>query len=128
MAYDDETIYSKRLLTGDKTGEEYFLFLLSSQCFKQRLWSLPLSSIILKKTSVNISLKIIQLHKFLKEIWYFKTMKTHHCLFKALLLLLSSFSRVRLCATPETAAHQAPPSLGFSRQEHQRGYLRHSVL
>ena len=35
-----------------------------------------------------------------------------------LLLLLSRFSRVRLCATPETAAHQAPPSLGFSRQEH----------
>ena len=26
----------------------------------------------------------------------------------ALLLLLSRFSRVRLCATPETAAHQAP--------------------
>ena len=35
-----------------------------------------------------------------------------------LLLLLSRFSRVRLCATPSTAAHQAPPSLGFSRQEH----------
>ena len=34
-----------------------------------------------------------------------------------LLLLLSYFSHVRLCATPETAAHQAPPSLGFSRQE-----------
>ena len=33
-------------------------------------------------------------------------------------LLLSRFSRVRLCATPETAAHKAPPSLGFSRQEH----------
>ena len=32
-----------------------------------------------------------------------------------MLLLLSRFSRVRLCATPETAAHQAPPSLGFSR-------------
>ena len=28
-----------------------------------------------------------------------------------LLLLLSRVSRVRLCATPETAAHQAPPSL-----------------
>ena len=27
------------------------------------------------------------------------------------LLLLSRFSRVRLCATPQTAAHQAPPSL-----------------
>ena len=38
-----------------------------------------------------------------------------------LLLLLSSFSRVQLCATPWTAAHQAPPSLGFSRQEHWSG-------
>ena len=38
-----------------------------------------------------------------------------------LLLLLSCFSRVRLCATPQTAAHQAPPSLGFSRQEHWSG-------
>ena len=37
------------------------------------------------------------------------------------LLLLSHFSRVRLCATPETAAHQAPLSLGFSRQEHWSG-------
>ena len=34
-----------------------------------------------------------------------------------LLLLRSRFSRVRLYATPQTAAHQAPPSLGFSRQE-----------
>ena len=38
-----------------------------------------------------------------------------------LLLLLSHFSRVRLCATPQTEAHQAPPSLGFSRQEHWSG-------
>ena len=38
-----------------------------------------------------------------------------------LLLLLSCFSRVRLCETAETAAHQAPPSLGFSRQEHWSG-------
>ena len=37
---------------------------------------------------------------------------------KLLLLLLRCFSRVRLCATPQTAAHQAPPSLGFSRQEY----------
>ena len=36
-------------------------------------------------------------------------------------LLLSHFSCVRLCATPETAAHQDPPSLGFSRQEHWSG-------
>ena len=38
-----------------------------------------------------------------------------------LLLLLSRFSHVRLYVTPETAAHQAPPSLGFSRQEHWSG-------
>ena len=38
-----------------------------------------------------------------------------------LLLLLNPFSRVWLCATPETAAHQALPSLGFSRQEHWSG-------
>ena len=41
--------------------------------------------------------------------------------FWCLLLLLSRFSRVRLCATQWTAAHQAPPSLGFSRQEHWTG-------
>ena len=38
-----------------------------------------------------------------------------------MLLLLSCFSHVRLCAIPYTAAHQAPPSLGFSRQEHWSG-------
>jgi len=37
------------------------------------------------------------------------------------LLLLSHFSRVWLCVTPQTAAHQAPLSLGFSRQEHWSG-------
>ena len=40
---------------------------------------------------------------------------------KHLLLLLNHFSRVQLCATPERAAHQASPSLGFSRQEHWSG-------
>ena len=36
-------------------------------------------------------------------------------------MLLSRFSRVRLCATPQTASHQAPPFLGISRQEHWSG-------
>ena len=44
-----------------------------------------------------------------KEIWLL------------LLLLLSRFSRVWLCVTPQTAAHQVPLSLGFSRQEHWSG-------
>ena len=38
-----------------------------------------------------------------------------------LLLLLSCFSRVRLCATPQMAASQARLSLAFSRQEHWSG-------
>ena len=38
-----------------------------------------------------------------------------------LLLLLNHFSHVRLCVTPQTAAHQAPPSVGFSRQEYWSG-------
>ena len=44
-----------------------------------------------------------------------------HLSYSYMLLLLSRFSRVQLCATPQTAAHQAPPSLGFSRQEHWSG-------
>ena len=33
----------------------------------------------------------------------------------------SEVGRVRLLATPWTAAHQAPPSTGFSRQEYWSG-------
>ena len=34
---------------------------------------------------------------------------------------VKSFSRARLLATPWTAAYQAPPSMGFSRQEYWSG-------
>ena len=34
---------------------------------------------------------------------------------------VKSFSRVRLFATPWTVAHQAPPSMGYSRQEYWSG-------
>ena len=34
---------------------------------------------------------------------------------------VKSLSRVRLLATPWTAAYQAPPSMGFSRQEYRSG-------
>ena len=36
-------------------------------------------------------------------------------------LMLLLLSRFRLCTTPQTAAHQTPPSLGFPRQEHWSG-------
>ena len=38
-----------------------------------------------------------------------------------MLLLLSHFSRVRLCVTPQIAAYQAPPSMRFSRQKYWSG-------
>ena len=74
--------------------------------------------------------------KFEPHIRYLKYYSKHFCplslfshrrrasagrrrvIFTYLLLLLSRFSRVRLCATPWTAAHQAPLSLGFPRQEY----------
>ena len=55
-----------------------------------------------------------ELHKNLKNT-------CTKCRLLLLLLLLSRFSRVRLCVTPRTAAHQASPSIGFSRQEHWSG-------
>ena len=53
----------------------------------------------------------------------FHERKATSVLFVAMLCyaMLSHFSRVRLCVTPQTAAHQASPSLGFSRQEHWSG-------
>ena len=49
---------------------------------------------------------------------------------------VKSLSRVRLLATPWTAAHQAPPSIGFSRWEYWSGvplpslqcYFYHSIF
>ena len=47
---------------------------------------------------------------------------THWATWEApLYIMLSCFSRVWLCATPWTAAHQAPLFTGFSRQEHWSG-------
>ena len=46
---------------------------------------------------------------------------TYNYILICMLLLLSLFSRIRLCATPWTAAYQASPSRGFSRKEHWSG-------
>ena len=45
----------------------------------------------------------------------------HNLFQKMLLLLLSHFNHFQLLMTPWTAAYQALPSLGFSRQEHWSG-------
>ena len=48
----------------------------------------------------------------LRFIWCGKHLLPHQ---------VKSLSRVRLFATPWTVAHQAPPSMGFSRQEYWSG-------
>ena len=73
---------------------------------------------VIKFTFLNTSILIIN-----RSILFSKFIElcNDHYNPTLLLLLLSRFSHVRLCATPETAAHQASPSLGFSRQEHWSG-------
>ena len=41
---------------------------------------------------------------------------------------VKSLSRVQLFVTPWTIAHQAPPSMGFSRQEYWRGILLQGIF
>ena len=41
-----------------------------------------------------------------------------HCLLQCMKVKVKLLSRARLLATPWTAAYQAPPSMGFSRQEY----------
>ena len=59
-------------------------------------------------------------HFHFSKLYGGKDLPSHgNSMFKV--VLLSHFSSVRLCATPWTVAHQAPLSLGFSRQEHWSG-------
>ena len=79
---------------------------------------------------MNLSTKQKSSYKYRKQVYGYHGVSEGGIHFKIgidiytlllLLLLLSRFSCVRLYATPETAAHQAPPSLGFSRQGHWSG-------
>ena len=70
--------------------------------------------------SSSFAYNLISLKRLLRLLQLSGSQDTEAVL-SLLLLLLSRFSRVRLCPTPQTAAHQAPPSLGFSRQEHWSG-------
>ena len=69
-----------------------------------------LESITMNKASGGDGIPV-ELFQILKD----DAVEVLHCI--CLLLLLSHFSRVRLCATSEMAAHQVLLSLGFSRQE-----------
>ena len=59
-------------------------------------------------------------------IWYFTQLESYSiysCIpFSSLVLMrVKSLSRVWLFGTPWTVAHQAPPTMGFSRQEYWSG-------
>ena len=51
-----------------------------------------------------------------------------HFLLQCMKVKVKSLSRVRLLATPWTAAYQAPPSMGFARQEYWSGLPLPSLI
>ena len=59
--------------------------------------------------------QILSLRKFFKLYFNFLS------ILKESIVIVKSLSRVRLFATLWTITHQAPPSVGFSRQEYWSG-------
>ena len=88
----------------------WFCWLFSSQYCYMRDFKKS-KSVFIKYLLLTIASTNVKVIFSNKRVWYF----SHNL--NALLLLLSRFSRVRLCATPETAAHQAPLSLGLICQQ-----------
>ena len=73
-------------------------------------------SIAFSKTSLNI-------RKFMVHVLLSPGLENFEHYFTSVSVSewVKSLSRVRLFATPWTVAHQAPPSMGFSRQEYWSG-------
>ena len=76
-------------------------------------------SLFFRAFQVSISPSLVM--KVQDAIFHYKAALSTLKIYCLVLLLLSRFNHVRLCVTPEMLAHQAPPSLGFSRQEHWSG-------
>ena len=108
---------------------EWVAISFSRRSFQPRDWTrVPHSSLdsgptlmhddpILKSSNQShlCHVRLVNIHGFQVNWIWINTIKP------LLLLLLSHFSRVQLCVTPYIATHQAPPSLGLSRQEHWSG-------
>ena len=126
----------KRALTSKQIGQHLVFGLSASRTVRIKyLLCKPPSQwyfVMAAWADTHSILRNLNMTYFLQMLWvfrqqiarsfkYIKVLKWENFTIPLLLLLLSHFSRVRLCATPETAAHQAPPSLGFSREEHWSG-------
>ena len=109
--------------------DEYALKQLEERKFRARLGLILTNS---HKLPADPALEAIFCLQFRFSATVYKTpKKSHRSVLQSnswnkfvslkLRVLLSRFSHVWLCATPETAAHQAPLFLGFSRQEHWSG-------
>ena len=83
----------------------------SYPCFNGEVLSFIL---ILTYQIVCFFKKILTIYKFQKNNFMTFRWFTHFC-------ILSRFSHLWLFATSWTVAHQAPPSMGFSRQEYWNG-------
>ena len=77
----------------------------------------------LRRLCWSLEIQGNQHRPFKKDFFWEKCVQSIHDIPKSSkpAKLLNRFSRVRLCVTPQSAAHQAPLSLGFSRQEHRSG-------
>ena len=74
------------------------------------------SNSMVRNSIMNTQYRVFT-HKYMKLIHWFR----HDWLEDHILPKVKLFSRIWLLATPWTVAHQAPPSMGFSRQEYWSG-------
>ena len=89
-----------REICDDQSGDEWI----------RKLWyiyTMEYYSAIKKNTFDSVLMRWMELESIQSEV----SQKEKHQY--SMLLLLSRLSRVQLCATPEMAAHQAPPSMVF---------------
>ena len=80
----------------------------------------PTFFVCISKTDPNVNARSTDIFKSRIKSFTLEQKKKEFR-FSAAAAAKSLQSRVVLCATPETAAHQAPPSLGFSRQGYWSG-------
>ena len=73
--------------------------------FQRNFWSHWIISTPMNLICLNTELKKSRVATSFSNAWKWKAK-------------VKSLSRLQLLATPWTAAHQAPPSMGFSRQEY----------